>query len=82
MGKVPSGILAEGKRQQIPVILVAGSIEDADLLNGAGFDGVFSITPGPVSLQKAMEPDFACENIRRTVEQICKIMTGSYPRSF
>lgn len=82
MGKVPSGILAEAKRQHIPAILVAGSIEDADLLNGAGFHGVFSITPGPVSLQKAMEPDFARENIRRTVEQICKIMTGSYPRSF
>ena len=29
MGKVPSGILQEARRQHIPVILLAGAIEDA-----------------------------------------------------
>lgn len=74
MGKVPSGILQEAQKQHIPVILLAGSIEDADQLNQAGFLGVFSITPGPVSLGKAMEPAFAEENIRRLVTQICSVV--------
>lgn len=73
MGKVPSGILQETRRQHIPVILLAGAIEDAGILNAAGFRGVFSITPSPVSLEQAMQPEFAQENIRRTVEQICRI---------
>ena len=73
MGKVPSGILQEARRQHIPVILLAGAIEDAGILNAAGFRGVFSITPSPVSLEQAMQPKFAQENIRRTVEQICRI---------
>ena len=69
----PSGILQEARRQHIPVILLAGAIEDAGILNAAGFRGVFSITPSPVSLEQAMQPEFAQENIRRTVEQICRI---------
>lgn len=73
MGKVPSGILQETRRQHIPVILLTGAIEDAGILNAAGFRGVFSITPSPVSLEQAMQPEFAQENIRRTVEQICRI---------
>lgn len=73
MGKVPSGILQEARRQRIPVILLAGAIEDAGILNAAGFRGVFSITPSPISLEQAMQPEFAQENIRRTVEQICRI---------
>lgn len=74
MGKVPSGILKEAMKQQIPVVLLAGSIENTDELNHAGFQSVFSITPSPVSLQRAMEVGFAQENIRRTTEQICRLM--------
>ncbi|MCD7851258.1 MAG: glycerate kinase [Parabacteroides sp.] len=71
MGKVPSGILKEAQKQNIPVIVIAGSIEDTEKMNQAGFQGVFSITPGPISLEKAMEPEFAKENIRRTICQVC-----------
>lgn len=65
MGKVPSGILEEARKQNIPVIVLAGSIEDAAQMNRAGFQGIFSITPGPVTMEKAMEPEFARENIRQ-----------------
>lgn len=71
MGKVPSGILKEAQKQNIPVIVIAGSVEDTEKMNRAGFQGVFSITPGPISLEKAMEPEFAKANIRRTVSQVC-----------
>ncbi|MEL5894046.1 glycerate kinase [Bacteroides sp. GD17] len=74
MGKVPLGVLEEARRQHIPVILLAGSIEDVEELNRAGFQGVFSITPSPMSLEQATEPAFAQENICRTVEQICRII--------
>ena len=74
MGKVPSGILEEARKQKIPVILLSGSIEDVRELNNAGFKGVFSITPSPISLEQAMKPMIAKANIKRTAEQICRII--------
>ena len=70
MGKVPSGILEEASKQGIPVVLLAGSIADTDEINRAGFRGVFSITPGPVSLERAMEPSFARANLRQLAVQL------------
>lgn len=77
MGKVPSGILKRARRQGLPVILVSGSIEDADILNQAGFRAAFSITPAPMSLEEAMRPSTACRNIMQTVGQICRIWDGT-----
>lgn len=74
MGKIPFGILKEAQKQHIPVVIIAGCIEDSQAINKAGFRGVFSITPYPVSLEKAMESGFAKENIKRTVIQICNVM--------
>lgn len=74
MGKVPYGILTEARKQHIPVVLIAGGIEDTDILTRAGFHRIFSITPSPVALEQAMQPEFARMNIRRTVEQICRII--------
>ena len=72
MGKVPSGILAEARKQDIPVILLAGNIEDSDELQQAGFEGVFSVNPPFISLEEAMRPEVARKNIQQTVECICK----------
>lgn len=74
MGKVPSGILERAKEQKIPVILLAGNVEDTDKLNEAGFQGVFPIVPSPLSLEQAMIPESARANIQRTTEQICRII--------
>lgn len=71
MGKVPSGILLEAQKQNIPVILLAGSIENADELAQAGFQGIFTINAPSVPLSQAMQPEFAYANIRRTVSEIC-----------
>lgn len=72
MGKVPSGILAEARKQDIPVILLAGNIEDSDELQRAGFEEVFSVNPPFISLEEAMRPEVARKNIQQTVECICK----------
>ncbi|WP_106829833.1 glycerate kinase [Parabacteroides pacaensis] len=74
MGKVPYGVLTKAQEQDIPVIAIAGSIEEVNYLNQAGFQAVFSITPAPLSLQEAMEPIVARQNIRGLVSQICRVI--------
>lgn len=76
MGKVPYGILKEAQKEHILVIVLAGSIEDLPELNEAGFKGIFSIAPGPITLEKAMEPESAKENITRLVSQLYSVITN------
>ena len=76
MGKVPYRILKEAQKEHIPVIVLAGSIENLPELNKAGFKGIFSIAPGPITLEKAMEPEFAKENITRLVSQLYSVITS------
>lgn len=51
-------------------------IENLPELNKAGFKGIFSIAPGPITLEKAMEPEFAKENITRLVSQLYSVITS------
>ena len=76
MGKVPYRILKEAQKEHIPVIVLAGSIENLPELNKAGFKGIFSIASGPITLEKAMEPEFAKENITRLVSQLYSVITS------
>jgi len=73
MGKTPAGILEAGKKQQIPVVAIGGSVEETDALLQQGFLAVLSIQPGPVSLKQAMEKSFAYQHIERIVEQIIRL---------
>lgn len=73
-GKTPAGVLKVARRHNIPVIVLGGNIQNADLLNDYGFQAVFSILPAPVSLEKAMEKKYAKENIRKTVKQIVRTL--------
>lgn len=74
MGKIPSGILSEAIRQNIPVILLSGSIENVDELNRAGFAAVFSSTPAPLSLAQATESQTAFSNLRSAAEQLGRLI--------
>ena len=67
MGKLPFGILQRAKRQNIPVMLIAGRIADEQLLLDAGFSHVACINPPGLPLEIAMQPATAKENIRKTV---------------
>ena len=73
-GKVPCGILAAARRQQIPVIAIGGSVEEARDLTLNGFAAVFPIVPGPVTLAEAMRPERAGANLENTVEQILRTL--------
>lgn len=74
MGKTPAGVLRAARKQQIPTIAIGGAVEEADALNELGFAGVFPIQPGPVSLEQAMDKEFAARNIERTVEQLLLLL--------
>ena len=73
MGKTPAGVLEAGKRQQIPVVAIGGSVEETNALLQQGFLAVLSTQPGPVSLEQAMDKSFAFCQIERIVEQIIRL---------
>lgn len=78
-GKVPMGILKHGKAHHIPTLLIAGAIEPdcTDELNTAGFAAVYSITPGPISIQQAMDKTTAMQNLSHLLTQICRTISLS-----
>ena len=67
MGKLPFGILQRARKQNVPVMLIAGRIADEQLLLDAGFSHVAYINPPGIPLEIAMQPATAKENIRRAV---------------
>ncbi|WP_085994223.1 glycerate kinase [Oceanobacillus senegalensis] len=68
MGKAPAGIAAIAKSHNIPVITLAGDISSA--LPQSGMNAFFTIVPGPMTLEQAMNTEIARKNLERTAEQI------------
>ena len=67
MGKAPMGVLNVGRSLSIPVIALAGLVNDRPQLLAAGFDALLQITPPTMSLDEAMRSEVAQANIRRTI---------------
>lgn len=79
MGKALGGILRYAKEEAVPVIAIGGCVEACEILNEMGFASIFSIQTAPVSLQEAMDRDFALKNIRQVVTQIMRtIQIGTH----
>jgi len=74
MGKIPGKILEIGKQKGVPVIAIAGCVEDKDSLLEAGFQGVYETKPDFMLLKEAMKPDIAKRNIQQTVSYIFQSM--------
>jgi glycerate 2-kinase len=54
-GKTVSGVARAARGAGVPVVVLAGSIgEDVDSLYSIGVTSLFSLVPGPVSLEEAM----------------------------
>ena len=72
-GKTPYGVAQAAKKQDIPVIALAGNVgEDIDILYDYGFDSIFSILPGVQTLETALKSgeknlERISENIGRTI---------------
>jgi len=69
-GKTAAGVLEHTKKAGIPTIVIGGSVEMCPALKEMGFAGIYPIINAPVSLEKAMQKDFASINISRTIEQV------------
>lgn len=74
MGKTPSGVLGRALKQDVPVVAIAGGVEDVSILNEAGFAAVFPVVSGPVTLGEAMDKVVAYKNVVRTVSQVVRLM--------
>ena len=71
-GKVPLGVLQATRRHapEIPVVLLAGKVEDREELLAAGFDAVIQVTPEALLKGNYLEKSFARENLRRAVQDL------------
>lgn len=67
MGKLPATVLSHAKRQNIPVFLVAGKIEDEKILKEAGFEAMIPTNNPALSLEENMQPERVKSNIRKAV---------------
>ena len=72
-GKTPYGVLKRARKQNIPVIVIGGSValSEEEVLK-AGFAGAFAVTPAGMSLEEAMKADVASHNVTSAVASILK----------
>lgn len=75
MGKVPVGVAHLAKKYHAKVIAFAGSVtKDAGKCNEEGIDAFFPIVRGITTLEKAMEPETAKENMKLAAEQVFRLL--------
>lgn len=72
-GKAPAGVAHAAKKYSIPVVCLSGGIGNGagDVL-AQGIDAVFSIAPGPISLQECLANGKPL--IEDAAERICRIL--------
>jgi len=73
-GKGPHGVAIKAREYGVPSIILAGKAEDMDELS-PGFDAVFPITNGPMSLEDAMKS--TAEDLQNTAKQLGNILALS-----
>lgn len=74
MGKAPVGVAELAKQYDIPVIAFSGCVtEEAVKCNEKGIDAFFPILRSVVSLDEAMDPENAKNNLADTAEQVFRL---------
>lgn len=68
-GKVPAGVLKRAKKANIPVMLIAGKVEDKACLQQIGFSRIVQVSPDNLPLEEAMRPEITRENTQRAIER-------------
>jgi glycerate kinase len=72
-GKAPGAVAALAKKHRVPCIAIAGMLDDsAYKLHDAGFTAVFSLCPGPVTLEQAIR--HAEKYMTSSTEQIIRCL--------
>ena len=72
MGKVVSGILKRSQAYDIPVIAIAGKVEDKEELIENGVTAVFETADPRLSEEDNMEEKTAIKNLSKTIKTISK----------
>ncbi len=76
MGKVPVGVARLAKKHGAKVLAFAGGVtKDAGECNAAGIDAFFPIVRGVTTLDEAMVPENARENMTLSVEQVFRALS-------
>ena len=74
-GKAPIGVAKTAKQYGKPVLAFSGCVTpDASACNEAGIDAFFPILRTVTSLEEAMEPRQAMENMEAAVEQVFRVI--------
>lgn len=74
MGKTPSGVAKIAARYGVPVIALAGCVSScAGGCNEHGIGAFFSVLNEPMSLERAMQPAVAAQNLARVAEQAVRL---------
>lgn len=72
-GKTPIGVAKTAKRHNIPVIAIAGNVaKDSVIVYEHGIDVLFSVVPGAISLEDALEN--ASTYVRNTAANIASLI--------
>ena len=70
MGKLPYTLMRHAQRQDIPTILIAGRVEDQDMLLTAGFKQVINIHPSDTPPATMMRPDVTRDHIKLAMKSL------------
>jgi len=74
-GKTPAGVARVARAAGVPVVALGGSVAlDAQALYSVGFAAVFSILPGPITLEEAMQPERAKQFLQAAGEQVVRLV--------
>lgn len=77
-GKAPAGVARLAKKYGKPVIAFSGIVtEGAAACNRAGIDAFFPILRRVTTLEEAMKPENARENLRETSEQVFRLIRAA-----
>lgn len=72
MGKVPSGVLTRGLRAGVPVVAIAGLVDDEAELQAAGFASIVNINAHDETGDNPLDKAVAMRNLRNT---LCRLLT-------
>lgn len=76
-GKTPAGVAAVGKKYDVPVVALAGTLGAGfETVYDHGIDAVFSIVPGVVTLEEALQNAYS--NMVHASENIARLMKRFY----
>lgn len=78
MGKAPLGVAQLARKYEIPVLALAGGInEETAILNELGVTSYFSVVNAPMTLEEAMNPKVTYQNLRSTSNQLFRLVKAA-----